>query len=336
MVGPSGSAICVRGTVVDTESKMTPEDKQLIDDYLADMEFRELSPVTIKQASYNITKYAREVGLKSDNVIQLRHDLQRWLMRDSLQPQTRALWLTAIHGFYKWANAEGHFRRVEAPNGALEDFDPTLRLARPKSKKGTPHPIPEDDLSKALEFADARMKCWLLIAAECGARCKEVAGIRREDVQEGVPCGGCSGLGYTIDDHDERVTCKGCDGLGTMTNLHLEFTKGSKPRDVPMEADVLSALYKYGMPESGPLWDVNAEDVSRQGNAFLHDLGIKSTMHKLRHRAGTVVYRATDGDSFLTADFLGHSDPSITRTYAAPDSSKVTAILGKLRVKGNA
>ena len=293
--------------MVDTESKMTPEDKQLIDDYLADMKFRELSPVTIRMTRYNLSKFAREVRIRDDNVIVLRHDLQQWLMRSSLQPQTRGLWITAIHCFYKWANAEGHFRRVEAPNGALVDFDPTVGLARPKSRKGTPHPIPENELSEALNMADPRMRCWLLIAAMCGARCKEVAGIRREDVHE--------------DQHPMM--------------LHLEFTKGSKPRDVPLPYDVLEAMQAYGLPESGFLWDVDAENVSREGNAFLHDLGIKSTMHKLRHRYGTNLYRASGADAFLTARLMGHSSTAVTQGYAEPDNAKATSdvVMDSLRIR---
>lgn len=282
-------------------AEISNEDKQLIDDYLEHMRFRELSPVTIKQQRYSLYKYASEVGIRSDNVIQLRRDLQKWLMRDSLQPQSRALAITKVHCFYAWCNAEGHFRRVEAPNGALVDFDPTIGLDRPKTKKGHPHPIPEEDLAEALKYADAKMKCWLLIGAMCGARCKEIAGIRREDVQPEIE------------------------------TLHLEFTKGSKPRDVDLPTEVVEALDVYGMPESGPLWEDDAEAVSRQVAKYLHDLDSKATAHWLRHRAGTIFYQATGGDSFLTADFLGHSDPSISRIYAAPDRSKAAMAREKLR-----
>lgn len=288
------------------EQELSTEDQRLIDDYLADMRFRELSPVTIRMTRYNITKFAREVGLHDESMIALRHKLQQWLMRDSLQPQTRALWLTAIHCFYAWCNAEGHFRRVEAPNGALVDFDPTIGLTRPKSRKGTPHPIPEDELSLALEGADIRMRAWLLIGAECGARCKEIAGIRREDVW----------------DHLQPMM------------LHLEFTKGNKPRDVPLTPDVLEAMHVVGMPESGPLWNVTPAEVSTKVAKYLHGLGIKSTAHKLRHRYGTIVYKATGADSFLTAKLMGHSDPSITTTYAEPDNAKATSdvVMDSLRV----
>lgn len=278
-------------------------DTELIDLYVADMEFRELSPVTISIQRSNLRKFAREVGFRDENVVALRQKTQHWLSRPSLQPQTRGLWLTLLHVFYVWANREGYFRRVEAPNGALIDFDPTVGITRPKGKKGTPHPIPEEELAKALANADVRMKCWLLIGAMCGARCKEIAGIRREDVQPEID------------------------------NLHLEFTKGNKPRDVDLPPEVLDALNEYGMPEVGPLWDVDAQDVSRQVSKFLHGLESKATAHWLRHRAGTQFYQATDGDSFLTADFLGHSDPSITRTYAAPDRSKRIAAREALRVK---
>jgi len=286
-----------------SKEELSPEDQQLIDGYLADMIFRELASTTIKLNRYNLSNYARNVGIHADNVIELRRKFQLWLMRETLQPQTRSLWITQVHCFYAWCNREGYFRRVEAPNGALIDFDPTIGITRPKSRKGTPHPIDEDELSNALQWADIRMKCWLLIGAMCGARCKEIAGVRREDVQPEID------------------------------TLHLEFTKGNKPRDVDLPPEVLEALNEYGMPESGPLWDVTAEDVSRQISKYLHDLGSKATAHWLRHRFGTVFYQATGGDSFLTAEVMGHSDPSITRTYAAPDRTKAASARANLRVK---
>lgn len=282
---------------------ISQQDQALIDAYLADCALRDLSEETRKVRGYYLRKFGREVGFHAENVQELRQRLREWLMRPSIQPQTRALWLTLIHGAYAFWNREGYFKRVVAANGALEDFDPTLGLQKPKTKKGRPHPIPETDLSAALAAADPRMRCWLLLGAACGLRCKEIALLERQDVK---------------------------DNLRNPV-LTLRLTKGNKERTVPLPPDVLAELRAYGLPAEGRLWDVTPEAVSRRGNEHLHKHGITSTMHSLRHRFGTQFYRATN-DPFLTADVMGHSSQEISRTYAAPDQSKASAAFEALRV----
>ena len=182
------------------------------------------------------------------------------------------------------------------------DFDPTIGLPKPKTHKGKPHPIPEDELTRAVAAADPQMRCWLLLGGVCGLRCKEIALLEREVIDE-----------------DSGV-------------LHLERTKGEKPRDVPLFPEVYEALLAFGLPESGRLWNATPAQVSRRGNQFLHAQGVASTMHALRHRALTQIYQST-GDAFYTADVAGHSSTEITRVYSMPaDRSKDSALLEKLRV----
>lgn len=281
-------------------------DEQLINEYVKEMQSRPLSDETIKVRRSYLAKAARDVGFRADDVRDLRREYRDWLMRPSIKSSgTRAVWITTLHCAYKFWNQEGYFQRVESPNGALVDFDPTDGMKKPKLDKGHPHPIPEEDLALALRNADRKTRCWLFLGAMCGLRCKEIALLARENIDE-----------------------------NTMY-LHLVHTKGEKPRDVPMPVEVLAELREYGLPETGRLWTETPAEVSRHGNDFLHFHGIKSTMHALRHRFGTVFYR-TRKDAFRTADVMGHSSTEITRIYAAPDAEKDAEALVALRINEKA
>lgn len=274
-------------------------DEEMIRQYRLDMEWRELRPTTINLRKSYLTKFSKEVGFRTAT----KESVQEWLGRDSLKPQSRAIWLTSIHVFYAFCNKRGYFEKVKDERGYDVDFDPTADIAKPKAKKGRPHPIPDADLAKALKWATKDMKCWLLIGALCGCRCCEIATIRREDV------------------HDDEAE----------PWLNIEFGKGNKQRAVPLHPDVLEALNDYGMRDTGPLWDLNAQQMSKAINGHLHGLEIKSTAHALRHFFGTNIYRSCL-DLQLTADLLGHSNTAITSVYAASDRRKAAGVVGSLSI----
>ena len=91
----------------------------------------------------------------------------------SFGPRRRAWWLSCIQCFYRWAIRHGY----------LLD-DPTLQIDRPKLRKTLPRPIQDADLDLALDNAEPMMRCWLLLGAEAGLRCQEIAGLGREDINE--------------------------------------------------------------------------------------------------------------------------------------------------------
>lgn len=285
-------------------------DGQLIEQYVADMKFRELSEETIKVRKSYLTKAAKDIGFRADDVRELRQRYQRWLMRPSIQAGgTRSVWITTLHCAYQFWNREGYFQRVAARNGALVDFDPTDGIPKPKTKKGTPHPITDESLQRALDNSDRLMRCWLLIGALCGARCIEIANIYREDVHETDP----------------------------EPWLHLRRCKGGKVRDVPLHDEAAAALHDLPMAESGRLWDRTNAQVSREINDHLHSLDCvrtdqePATAHALRHFAGTAWYRASL-DLQLVADLLGHANTQITSVYAASDHSKAAALVNGIRI----
>jgi integrase/recombinase XerC len=64
--------------------------------------------------------------------------------------------------------------------------------------------------------------------------------------------------------------------------------------------------------------------VSRIGCDYLNDLGIESTMHKLRHWFGTQTYRTSGHDLLLVKDLLGHARVTTTEGYPALDCAAPT------------
>lgn len=280
--------------------KEKPSDEALIDSYIADMHWRRLSAATIKTRRYYLLKFAREVGFRTATA----ERIQVWLDRPTLQPQTQNMWLTILNGFYVWAIKERGKTGIKT-NPATKD-----EIVRPKSKKGTPHPIAERDLRRALDRADAQMRAWLLIGALEGFRCLEIVGLHREDVRDAAE----------------------------PPELHIRSGKGNKSRDVPLHPDVAVALQRLDLPASGRLWPLlDSTKISRRINDYLRSLNCKNTKgepataHSLRHYFGTHTYRACL-DLQLVADLMGHAGTAITSVYAAADHRKAAAVIGKLKV----
>ncbi len=275
-------------------------DQELINSYCAQMSFDNRAKTTIYIRRTYLTKFAAEVGFSEAT----EDNIRQWLSRPSLQPQSRAIWLTTLHCFYSFANERGYYERVQDLRGNWVDFDPTAGIKKPKGHKGHPHPIPDSDLTEALKYADPLMRCWLLIGALCGARCQEIALVRSQDVHQ----------------NDLEPW------------LNIEFGKGNKSRPVPLHQDVINALNALPMRnDDGFLWDITPQQISKKINGHLHDLGIKSTAHSLRHWFGTNAYR-NSMDLQLVADMMGHSNTAITSVYAAADQRKAAGVVGSLKI----
>lgn len=247
-----------------------------------DQQRRGLRPSSIRARRYVLGRFAAwiEPRLLTDAG---QNDVQDFLDSRRLSPRSRYTNISHIHAFYAWA--------IKAE---LSDHDPTARIDRPKLRLGLPRPISDDDLRMALEAADARMRCWLSLAAYEGLRCQEIAGIERQDV------------------------------LNTQSPPILIVThgKGGQQRILPLNEATEQALRLFGMPRAGPIFvtrtgrSFTPNTVSQQINRFLHDLGIESTAHTLRHWFGTRVYAETGHDLLATQQFLGHASPVTTSVYA--------------------
>lgn len=226
-------------------------------------------------------------------------DIRGWLNAVPRVDRTRAMYLSTVHNFYCWAIIEGH-----------ATLNPTVGIRRPRVHPGLPRPIRHDDLAHAVLFAPPMIRAWLLLAAYAGLRCQEIAGLEREDVL----------------DHEDPAM------------LHVVHGKGGKQRMVPLHPEVLTALRVARLPHSGPLFRLPTSGVQysprylcKVGNLYLHSVGVTSTMHQLRHRFGTDIYRASK-DIRLTQDLLGHASPVTTAIYTQTSPLDAVAVVNALTI----
>jgi integrase/recombinase XerD len=243
--------------------------------YERDQDRRGLALTTIDKRTRCLRLFEREVGLNPK-----RQTIERWLDGRGLSNKSRAVWLSHLSCFYKWAVEEGHVRE-----------DPTARIRPPKLRRKLPRPIPDDHLEKALANATPVLRCWLLLGAYAGLRCQEIAGLSREDV--------------LVSDGLLRVTeAKG--GHERLVPLHPEVLEALELYGLPERGAIFRAR---------TLRRVTPGEVSHKLGDFLHGLGIPSTPHALRHWFGTRLL-ATTHDLRVVQETMGHRDVTSTAIYA--------------------
>lgn len=208
----------------------------------------------------------------------------------SRSPASRKLMRAAAAEFYRWAIAEGEL-----------DWDPTLYLPTIQVRRGVPRPISHDQLADILTRARVPFRIWFLLAAGCGLRCVEIAGLDREHVDP------------------ERTWVHG---------------KGGRQRLVPTHPAVWRAVKDLppGPIARTPNGRARADrrEVMDRGNHHLQrTLGHHGvTMHRLRHTFATAVYRSHG--EFVAQQLLGHASPSTTAVYAQVASEAMIAAVTAL------
>lgn len=271
------------------------ENTRLIAARAQNMRLRNLSEQTLRvnrEAVKRLADYLDPVPL----VQATEEDLHGWAVRlTRLAPRTRYAEISRVSCFYDWLVRVGYIEE-----------NPARHLPRPKVPRSVPRPISEQRLQQALNGAPDDITAYLMLAAYCGLRCVEMAGLQRDGLRE--------------DDKPPVVVVSG---------------KGNKERVVPLHPAVLTALRAYGLPRRGPIFrrrdgkygQPTPGNVSLLCNRWLHANGIPDTIHSLRHRAITSVYRNCS-DIRVAQTFAGHSSPQTTAGYAAycPDRL-VTAVM---------
>lgn len=265
----------------------------VVEAFLADCRLRNLRAATVDQKRRCLRRLEKAYG----DPIGLTTDHLRAHLGRPMMAESRATELAHLRGFYKFCVLNGY--RVD---------DPTLPIQRPKVHRRLPRPIHEADLEVAIDTAPLRVRPMLLLAAFAGLRAKEISGLRGEDVQW---------------QYDPPV-------------LVIEEGKGGDEQTVPLAPILVDLL--AGMPRSG--WLFPRRDgkpgptppwlVSRCCNDHLHSLGIGDTLHALRHRYGTQVYRASGRDLRLTQELMRHRTPVSTALYTWVDGTEKAAVVGRL------
>lgn len=272
----------------------------LLSAHLDHLRWRNCRPSTIVQRRNTVVRLGRwmqrpVIAATTEEILGFRD--RRTLAGTPLAPNSQATELAHLGGFFRWAFLEGHRRD-----------DPMLRVPRPKLPRGLPHPISEADLARAVDLASERVRPWLMLAAFAGLRACEIAPLRGEHLHL-----------------DEAIPV-----------IVVHESKGGDEQVVPC-SPVLRDEFA-GHPRRGwlfPLKDgrlgpVAPHLVSHLANDHLHRVGIALTLHSLRHRFGTQIYRASGRDLRQTQELMRHRSPTSTAIYTLVDLDEAAGIVASL------
>ena len=221
--------------------------------------------------------------------------LEHWRAGLRTGDEATVHYVSHARSFYAWA-LKRH----------LIETNPAAALPVPRLGRRVPRPIAEDALMTALAAAPRRVRCWLVLAAWCGLRAREIALLRLENILE--------------------------TAAPPVLIIAAGATKGHSERVIPLSAFVLAELAAARLPASGFVFrradgrpgPNEAWRVSQLANRHLHECGVTDTLHSLRHRFGTMAYRASR-DLRAVQELLGHQNPSTTAGYAAWDRAAAAA-----------
>lgn len=232
--------------------------------------------------------------LRRDPVDVTMAELEDW--QDSVPLAQMRYKVAMIRPYYDWL----HKRGIRVDN-------PAALLVTPRAKRGLPRPITFDALERAMRTAPTpRLQAWLLLAAYAGLRAKEIAHLERECF-EPIPGGGVF--------------------------IRLTRTKGEYPRFSALPGwaweQIRPALAPSGLcfrreRGSGP---VTPQQVSQLSNDWLHKSGTASTLHTLRHWAGSEGIDVEDVR--VVQQFLGHTNPGTTAIYTAVQPRRIAEMVNK-------
>lgn len=184
--------------------------------------------------------------------------------------------VSSMRSFFGWAQGRGYREDNPAREVPLPERDyPLARMAE------------DDAITSALESASLVDQAILLLGAEGGLRCSEIAGLRESD-RDG-----------------EFLNVKG---------------KGRKLRPIHLTPECLAVLQAIEATSmrSGFYFpsDIHEGRHLTANTIWRHVSRLTGyNTHALRHRAGTTVYRKSNHDLRLAQAFLGHSSPAHTAIY---------------------
>jgi integrase len=221
--------------------------------------------------------------------------LTAWRQNLRVTDQAIVAYVSHLRAFYGWCVKAGHLKT-----------NPAIGIPVPKLGRRVPRPISEPDLMRALALAGPRVRPWLVLAGWAGLRAKEIAYLKRESILE--------------------------TNLPPVLLVAADATKGRTERIVPMSAFVVAELAAARLPAAGYAFRRGDDlvgpnepwTISHLANEHLHDCGVGATLHQLRHRCGTMAYRASK-DLRAVQELMGHASPSTTSGYAAYDRSVLAA-----------
>jgi integrase/recombinase XerC len=259
--------------------------------YLTFLRNSNYAHTTVYSRGRAIIRFRRATGIDPLDIDE--HRMIGWWTNLKITPSSRAGELAAIRGYCRWAVRHG-----------IIQVDPTRLLDRPRLPRRVPRPINEESLGHAIRTARRDVRAMLCLAAFCGLRACEISALEWSEI--------------------------GPDTL-------LLHGKGDKERLVPLHPLAAEALTHLPGRRRGMVFErrdgnpgpVAPHLVCQWANQHLHELGFDETLHQLRHRYGTFVYRLSR-DIRLTQDLMGHASPVTTAGYAAWDQTQAAVIISQL------
>lgn len=146
---------------------------EFIEAHLRSLRARELADTTHDDRGELLRRLDRDLPMGLDHAT--TEELEDFLATPGWSAQTRATYYTHIVGYFRWATDP---RRVHL------DYDPSAGLVRPRVPKGIPKPATDAELQHALTHLAEPWRTYVLLAAYEGARCCEIAELRKEDITE--------------------------------------------------------------------------------------------------------------------------------------------------------
>jgi integrase/recombinase XerC len=270
----------------------------LLDGYTIAQERRGLSPTTLTKRRTLLRRFAFWMAPRS--VLEATEDdVEMYLDGRPLCARSRYTFISEVHSFFVWAKRQG-----------LVDQDPTAEIIRPRLPRALPRPLSDADLIEALDKAAPDVRAMLALAAFEGLRCKEIAGLQREDI---------------LDHLDPPM-------------LIVSSPKGRRQRILPLNPRAWQALQAFGLPRAGPVFrltdgrrPMSPWNVGQRCNTHLADVGAAGTLHQARHWFASRLYQATR-DLRMVQEMLGHADPKTTAIYAQFSPGAATEAVRALTV----
>jgi integrase len=149
---------------------MTRDDERLVYEHLKHLQLLGRSPGTVYARSRTLDRLAAAIG-----PVRLPYareaDLHAWRTALTVSRGTVQCYVSHVRDFYGWVVETG-----------IREDNPAAALPVPPQQQMPPRPIGGEDLAYALATAPARIRAWLVLAAWCGLRAREIARLRREDV----------------------------------------------------------------------------------------------------------------------------------------------------------
>lgn len=271
---------------------MRPKTMAIVDAHLAYVRLLGRSPKTEHLRAGTLRRL--DTYLNGTDILRATEEqLEGFLSLPSKAQDTRAVEVSHLRQFYKWAAAKGHVKK-----------DPTVLLPTPAKTRRLPRPIPVVDAATAIEMAPDDLALILALACLAGLRADEIARLSGTDVD------------WSYDPPLLWIRGKGNKERRVPAPPQLARMLGDAPRTGP--------LVRYRNP-ARQFEHVHAWLVSQRANQYLHGLGLPS-VHKLRHTAATWFYRESGYDLLLTKEFLGHATVTSTQVYVKVEPGRIANV----------